>query len=420
MKIEPIKNYKKPKYAAALAAVTAVGTMSGCIPMGTPGIGPTPVDTTTTQYNPPPDPETVDYEKYNYPIFTKSEKAEIDKFWEMYYEEKKSSELYIEAFKKYGLDLIRTEEDVSGDFAVGAYYDENHKLVIAFSRGNVEDKNLKHYTKTKYGNFAVVSSYWVGDNNVFDTYMVAYIDMTKSPLENLDEIAAAIVNDANNTMGILYDGGVPVITEEELEIEGGIIVEPDEEELIALEGDVAIIPDEEETFELAGDVAVISEEELELEGKIAAPSDVTAEYACAEEFSLAGDIVIPPDYISDRKGMEHAEKYMAAFKERGITLSECTSEEGCPDALGFGEIPFIPALKAEEYRFFISFYSSDDTALCSEIEKAGGEGFSYGYINKAYFNNSAFTILFIDVNSPHSENTSEIADYAISMGLEKI
>lgn len=383
MKIEPIKNYKKPKYAAALAAVTAVGTMSGCIPMSTPGTAPMPVDTTTTLYNPPPDPETVDYEKYNYPIFTKNEKAEIDKFWEMYYEEKKSSELYIEAFKKYGLNLIRTEENVLGDFAVGAYYDENHKLVIAFSRGNVEDKNFKHYTKTKYGNFAIVSSYWVGDNAVFDTYMVAYVDMTKSPLENLDEIAAAIVSDANNTMGLLYDGGVPVITEEEFEIAGGITVEPDEDDFI-------------------------------LEGDVASPVDY------AKEFSLAGDIAIPPDYISDRKGMEHAEKYISAFKEKGIALSECLNEDGCPDALGFGEIPFIPALKAEEYRFFISFYSSDDTALCSEIEKAGGQGFSYGYINRTFFNNQSYTILFIDVNEPHYESVSEIADYAVSIGLDKI
>lgn len=408
MKIEPVKNYKKPKYAAALAAVTAVGTMSGCIPMATPGIAPMPVDTTTTQYNPPRDPETVDYEKYNYPIFSESEKAAIDKFWEMYYEEKKSSELYIEAFKKYGSDLIRTEEDVSGEFAVGAYYDEVHKLVIAFSRGNVEDKNFEYYAKTEYGNFAVVSSYWVGDINVFDTYMVAYINMNKSPLENLDEIAAAIVSDANNTIKAIFsenselsEHDIPLIgTDDELQIDGGITVEPDEEEIIELEGDVAFIPDEEEAFLLEGDVA--------------APIDY------AKEFSLAGDIAIPPDYISDRKGMEHAEKYISTFSEKGITLSECTSENGCPDALGFGEIPFIPALKAEEYSLFISFFSSDDTALCSEIENAGGESFSYGYINQTFFNDQSYTILFIDVNMPHYENIEEIADYVISEGLGKI
>ena len=280
MKIEPVKSYKKPKYAAALAAVTAVGTMSGCIPTGTPGVGPTPVDTTTRRTTAPAGTVTTASDlQISGDVAVITETAgiadistdndydeKINEFRKMYNAEKEKSAYYLNAFKKYGMNLAETSGKIFVDFAEQAFYDETHKLIIAFSSGNVYDRHFEYYMETEYGNFAVSTSYWGTypgvKNAVSDTRMIAYIDMDKNPVENLDEIAEAIVNDTNNTIKIIYDDEVPLIDmENELQIDGGITVVPDEE-VFELAGDVAFVPDEEEeTIELSGDVAFVSDEE---------------------------------------------------------------------------------------------------------------------------------------------------------------
>lgn len=48
MKINPVKNYKKPKYAVSLAVLTAVSTLSGCDPFErTSGTAPAPAPSFT-------------------------------------------------------------------------------------------------------------------------------------------------------------------------------------------------------------------------------------------------------------------------------------------------------------------------------------------------------------------------------------
>lgn len=247
MKIEPIKNYKKPKYAAALAAVTAVSTMSGCIPMSTPGIAPMPVDTTTypttaefTTAAPTGTVTTASDLEVDGGISVVTEKTlsedekEIDEFCEMYRSHKEYFELYVNAFKNYSVDLLRTDINVEGDFAFGTFYDETHNLVIAFSKGNVNIKDFQYYKVTEYGNFAVTST--DSDNpelseSRFDTRMVAYIDMEKNPIENLDKIVSAIVINANSAISMFYVD-IPLINGDEV--------------ILELAGDVAFIPDEEQ------------------------------------------------------------------------------------------------------------------------------------------------------------------------------
>lgn len=215
--------------------------------------------------------------------------------------------------------------------------------------------------------------------------------------------------------------GTVVTTTEEEPIDGTRTQTSVHEEVLELAGDVAFVPDETENYETTSDETVISAEVttsecVEIDGGIVIPEDV--EMPVAEEFSLAGDIAVAPDYEAETEGMEYDGDYINTFYDKKVPLMRWVYDDAdWRTGMTLGEIPFVVSLQSTHDDFFISFYSSDNSDLLAEIESAGGVPFDYGYIVYAAYKGGERNLVFIDVNKPHYDNIGKIADYLISEGI---
>lgn len=372
MKIKPVKNYKKPLYAVAAAA--AAGMLSGCTPelagdvAVVDGAMDIPPDYTTTSEVMPEG--TVEVQTEGTVHISDDEQQKINNFWVSYENEIKKKDEYLNAFAKHGYNLFLSDYDESeqcsacdfGNSLAKVAFDSRYLFVGFYTEDISDDFVYQSGKATDYG--YIFNRYG---------YCVALIDINESTDGRIEEIVEAIVNDYRN-----FDE----------------IDEPDET-AVELAGDVVFVPDEEEELEIAGGITLAPDETC----------------AVVEEFSLAGDIAIPPDYNADNMGMEYAEQYISAFAEKGITLTETPDGDWGPFALGFETIPFIISLESTEHNIYLGFYSSENTALIDEIKNAGGVSFGYGYCLRVCHEDIYYKLVLIDTDSPHSEYTDFIADY---------
>ncbi|MBQ7835207.1 MAG: hypothetical protein IJ385_05435, partial [Ruminiclostridium sp.] len=161
---------------------------------------------------------------------------------------------------------------------------------------------------------------------------------------------------------------------------------------------------------------ITTSECVEIDGGIVIPED--EEMPVAEEFSLAGDIAVAPDYEAEIEGMEYDGDYINTFYDKKVPLMRWVYDDAdWRTGMTLGEIPFVVSLQSTRDDFFISFYSSDNSDLCAEIETAGGVPFDYGYIVYAAYKGGERNLVFIDVNKPHYDNIGKIVDYLISEGI---
>lgn len=195
------------------------------------------------------------------------------------------------------------------------------------------------------------------------------------------------------------------------------IVEIATEGIVVAPEDTLTTTEPDEPFELEGDVAV--SEEFTEEGEIAvAGDDYTYEdvYA-AEEFSLAGDIAVVPDYESANTGMEYSEEYINTFREYGIFLTEKPGDEWGPSAAVFKDKPFILSLEGLRHSLYISFYDSADKDFTDELRYHGMIEFEYGYYGGADIDNEFCVLLFIDVSTDHYNHIGDIAGIMQNAGI---
>lgn len=237
--------------------------------------------------------------------------------------------------------------------------------------------------------------------------------------------------DTTTTTELLIDGGVQletdvttavpdgtvVTTTEEEPIDGTITQTSVQEEVLELAGDVAFVPDETESYETApAETEVTTSECVEIDGGIVIPED--EEIPVVDDFNLAGDIAIAPDYEAEIMGMEYEADYVGTFYEKKIPLMRWVyDDESWRTGMTLGEIPFVVSLQSTHDDFFISFYDSDNADLLAEIENAGGIPFDYGYTVYASYKGGTRRLVFIDITKPHYDNIGKIADYLISEGI---
>ncbi len=361
MKIKPVKNYKKPRYAAlAMAAVTA---LAGCAEVQTEGTAPNPNASLTT------------------------------------------------------------EVALDGDVAVAETTSAENTTTTTVPAGSVAIAT-EETTSTQEKTEAIATT-----ETASTTTSVTNLQGTATTVDDESDIAAEEI--AENDIVEVSTEGIVVAPEDTL------TSETDKEEDFELAGDIAVIEDEgepdEEAVELGGDVVV--EEEVGIDGEIALPEDeeIFAEegeiavagddyyeyedvYA-AEEFSLAGDIAVVPDYDAYNEGAEYTDEYINIFREHGIFLAEKPGDEWGPYAVIFKDKPFILSLTGLRHDFYISFFNSEDKAFTDELRYHGMTEFEYGYYGAADINNSTYTILFIDVTSDHYNHIGEIAEKMNTAGI---
>lgn len=367
MKITPVKNYKKPRYAAlAMAAVT---TLAGCSEIEPEGIAPYPNDLPVTASEP----------TLSGTVTTTAEAEDIT-----------------------------TSEKTT--VTTTASYTE---IISSPSlSGTVTTTEEAEDTVTSTTTFPITTASFSSS-----------LQGTVTTADDDDDIAAE---------EIAEDDIVEVSTE-------GIVVAPEdtlsstttEEEPFLLEGDVPFIGDEE-AVELGGDVAV--EEEVGIDGEISLPEDTETfteegdvavagdDYTYedvynAEEFSLAGDIAVVPDYDAYDKGIEYTDEYIKVFRERGIFLAVKPGDEWGPYTVIFKDKPFILSLTGLRHDLYISFFNPEDKAFTDELKYHGMTEFEYGYYGVADVNNATHTLLFIDITSDHYNHIGEIADKMNNAGV---
>ncbi len=247
--------------------------------------------------------------------------------------------------------------------------------------------------------------------------------------------SVSVGDDTTTTTELLIDGGVQLETDVTTAVPEGTVITTTEEEpadgtvtqvsvpeeVLELAGDVAFVPDETENYETTTDeteivTEITTSESVEIDGGIVIPED--EEMPVAEEFSLAGDIAVAPDYEAEIEGMGYDTEYINTFYDKKVPLMRWVYDDAdWRTGMTLGEIPFVVSLQSTRDDFFISFYSSDNSDLCAEIETAGGVPFDYGYIVYAAYKGGERNLVFIDVNRPHYDNIGKIVDYLISEGI---
>lgn len=390
MKIRPVKSYKKPTYAVSLAAVAALGTLSGCYnPFQTEGVAPMPSAEE---------------------ILENSEKAMA-----VYYREMENKDSYIAAFEKLGCVLSERSvplpvSEFGGKYAGVPFENADRLLFVGFYTGGLSTNlsNSKSAEETDYGYFILMEI-----NGAVHKF--ALINLDNNPSENIDTIAEEIMADLSE------HSEKAELSEDVFETAGIVAVEGDSLSTTTTtaqmlpEGTVVMTEEEDtpddldDVFVLEGDVAYVGDEYDEPLSE--------ADAAPAFELSLAGDIAFPPDYASADEGMEHSAEYIAAFKDAGIELKKMEGNEWGPFALDTGGKPFIISLEAKYQPLFINFCDLSDNDVCTDIENIGGERFAYGYSAVISYNNSNYRLLLIDAGSDHYENIDEIAEYIWGKGF---
>ncbi len=390
MKIRPVKSYKKPAYAVSLAAIAALGTLSGCYnPFQTEGVAPMPSAEE---------------------ILENSEKAMA-----VYYKEMENKDSYIAAFEKLGCVLSERTEPLpisgfGGNYGGVPFENADSLLFVGFYTGGFSThlSNSKSAKETNYGYFLLTEI-----NGA--VHSIALINLDKNPYEKIDTIAEKIMADFSEhsekaklsedvfeTAGIVAvegDSLSPVTTTATVLPEGTVVMAEEED-----------TPDDsDDIFMLEGDVAYVGDEYDE--------PLYEADAAPAFELSLAGDIAFPPDYAAADEGMAYSEEYISAFKEAGIELTEKEGNEWGSFALDTGGAPFIISLEAKNKPLFISFCDLSDEDVCNHIENIGGERFGYGYTAVISYLNSKYRLLIIDAGSDHYEDVNGIAEYILGKGF---
>lgn len=218
----------------------------------------------------------------------------------------------------------------------------------------------------------------------------------------------AVSGCVTGTPGIVDHAG-DTTTTTELLIDGGVQLETDVTTTAIPEGTV-VTEDDETTVE------VTTTEAVEIDGGIVIPED--EEIPVVDDFSLAGDIAIAPDYEAEAEGMEYDTEYVNTFYDKNVPLMRWVYDDAdWRTGMTLGEIPFVVSLQSTHDDFFISFYDSDNTDLLAEIENAGGIPFDYGYTVYASYKGGTRRLVFIDITKPHYDNIGKIADYLISEGF---